>query len=390
MAELKPAYLIHGDDHGAIAERRARLRALAEAQGGACGVELLEGEQATPAGLAGALCAMTFAVGWRVILVEGVERWKPAEAQKELQGVMGALPPQTTVALFAREDARLKAPPALHKAVLDAGGQVVAETAVKPWELPKWVRAQGARLGLELDSAAAKALVAQVGERQQRLLRELEKLALEVGGGEARERGDDAVRGGVDGAVRGGVEGAVRGGADEAVRGGGDSAVRGGADGAVRGGGKAMVAITIEDIEARAAHSAERRVYALADALVAGDAPAATRTYLSVRAQGERLSGLSYLMAARLREALVVSLRLRAGESAAEVKRSLRMPARAAERFLADVAATEPERLRAALCVLADLELDTRGGDPVSAHRSRRSGLQEDTLALGAIQAITA
>ncbi len=34
-------------------------------------------------------------------------------------------------------------------------------------------------MGLSLDAAAAKALVAQVGERQQRLLRELEKLALE-------------------------------------------------------------------------------------------------------------------------------------------------------------------------------------------------------------------
>ena len=32
MPELKPAYLIHGDDHGAVAERRAGLRALAESQ----------------------------------------------------------------------------------------------------------------------------------------------------------------------------------------------------------------------------------------------------------------------------------------------------------------------------------------------------------------------
>ena len=30
MAELKPAYLIHGDDHGAVAERRAGLRTLVE------------------------------------------------------------------------------------------------------------------------------------------------------------------------------------------------------------------------------------------------------------------------------------------------------------------------------------------------------------------------
>ncbi len=71
------------------------------------------------------------------------------------------------------------------------------------------------------------------------------------------------------------------------------------------------------------------------------------------------------------------------------------MPARAAERFVADVARSDPDRLRGALCVLADLELDSRGGAVLAAGRSpadRRSlaGLQEDTLALRAIEAITA
>ena len=89
------------------------------------------------------------------------------------------MPPDTTLALFAREEARAKAPAALHDAVKRAGGQIVAQMTVKPWELAKWAREQAARLGLSLDAAAAKALVAQVGERQQRLLRELEKLALE-------------------------------------------------------------------------------------------------------------------------------------------------------------------------------------------------------------------
>ena len=48
MPAFKPAYLIHGDDHGRIAERRARLRALAESESGAQGIELFEGEAATP------------------------------------------------------------------------------------------------------------------------------------------------------------------------------------------------------------------------------------------------------------------------------------------------------------------------------------------------------
>jgi DNA polymerase-3 subunit delta len=336
VPELKPIYLVCGEDHGAIAERRARLRALAEADGDASSVEFLEGEQGTPAGVAMALCAMTMAMGRRVIVVDGVERWKPAEVERDLLGAIGQMPPDTTLAMFAREEGRSKAPPELHKAVTKARGQVVAEVTIKPWDLPKWVCGQAASMGLQLDMAAAKALVGQVGERQQRLLRELEKLSLEV----AHEAGQQR--------------------------------------------------IGAEEVEERAARSAERRAFSLADALVGADAPAATRTYLSLRQQGERLPGLSYHMASRLREALVVSLRLQSGESVADVKRGLRMPPRAATRFVADVQRSEPERLRASLAALADLEVDTRGGDPVRTDRSRVSGLDEDTLALRVIAAIAA
>ena len=178
MAVLKPAYLIHGDDHGAIAERRAGLRALAEREGGdPASVELLEGDAATPAGVAQALAAMTLSLGRRVIIVEGVERWREAEVERDLLPAMGEMPPETTLGLFAREEARAKAPAAVHEAVKRAGGQVVAQMTVKPWELPRWAREQAARMGLALDAAAAKALVAQVGERQQRLLRAREARA---------------------------------------------------------------------------------------------------------------------------------------------------------------------------------------------------------------------
>jgi DNA polymerase-3 subunit delta len=337
MAELKPAYLIHGDDHGAVAERRARLRALAEAPGADASVELLEGDTATPAGVAEALAAMTLAIGRRVIVVEGVERWRQADIEKTLVPALAQMPPDTTLALFAREESRVKAPEALHKAVKAAGGQIVAQATVKPWELPGWAREQAARIGLSLDAAAAKALVAQVGDRQQRLLRELEKLALE---GDA----DDA----------GGV------------------------------------AIDVQRIDDRAAHSAEWRAYALADALVAANARAATLSYLRLREQGERLSGLIYLMSQRVRDALAVALRLQAGESEAVVKRSLRMPSRAAERFIADVSHSDPARLRAALAALADLELDSRGGAVIACERTALAALGEDTLALRAIEQITA
>jgi DNA polymerase-3 subunit delta len=347
MADLKPAYLIHGDDHGAVAERRAGLRALAERADGAAGasVEVLEGDAATPAGVAEALAAMTLAIGWRVIIVEGVERWRQADVEQRLAPAMGAMPPETTIALFAREESRAKAVAAVHEAVKRAGGQIVAQMTVKPWELAKWAREQAARLGIALDAAAAKALVAQVGERQQRLLRELEKLALE---GEAAD---------------------------------GDQPAADSAPAAVR-------QVGVAEIERRAAHSAEWRAYGLADALVGGDAREASLTYLRLREQGERLSGLSYLMAQRLRDALAIALRLGDGESVADVKRGLRMPARAAERLVADAGRSDPDRLRRALGVLADLELDSRGGAPLPAGRTRFAGLGEDTLALRAIEAI--
>jgi DNA polymerase-3 subunit delta len=335
MADLKPAYLIHGDDHGAVAERRAGLKALAEQQGDAGSVEVLDGEAGTPAGVALALSVMTFAIGRRVIVVDGVERWKQGEVEQHLTSAMGQMPPETTVALFAREENRSKAPAAVHDAVKRAGGQIVAQTTVKPWELGKWAREQATRMGIALDAAAANALVAQVGGRQQRLLRELEKLALEVD-----------------------VEGDTQ-------------------------------RVSVQDIDRRAAHSAEWRSFALADALVGGDTAQATLAYLRVRRQGERLAGLTYLMAQRVREALAVALRLQAGESVADVRRGLRMPPRAAERFVADVAKTDPDRLKKALGVLADMELDSRGGAAIGSSRSPYATLDEDTIALHAIEAIT-
>src|ERR1019366_7333755 len=194
MAELKPVYLIHGDDHGAVGERRAGLRALAEREdGGAAGVEVLEGDLATPSGVAEALAAMTLAIGRRVIIVEGVERWRAAEVEQHLAPAIAQIPADTTLALFAREEGRAKAPAAVHEAVKRAGGQIVAQMTVKSWELGKWAREQAKRMGISLDTAAANALVAQVGGRQQRLLRELEKLVLEADseGGTQRVGVDD-------------------------------------------------------------------------------------------------------------------------------------------------------------------------------------------------------
>ena len=77
-----------------------------------------------------------------------------------------------------------------------------------------------------------------------------------------------------------------------------------------------------DEIERAQRHSAERHAFALADALVGGDARAATLRLPGLRAPGRAPRGLGYLMASRLREALAVALRLQAGESRGEIKRA--------------------------------------------------------------------
>jgi DNA polymerase-3 subunit delta len=309
---FKSAYLIHGDDHGRVVERRSRFRALAESDGGSLEIG------STPEASAALLAALTLSIGRRFIIADGVEGWKDADVKEHLVDAIAAMPPDMTIAFFAREDGRAKAPAALHAAVKAAGGDVSAELAVKEWDLPRWVVARAAELELTLDAGAARALVGAVGARQARLARELEKLALECEPG-AR--------------------------------------------------------LDAEAVLERVARSAERKAWTLADALVARDRAAATRVYLQLRAQGERVESLSYWMVRRLREALAVALQLEAGASTATIRAGLRMPPKVAAAFVSDVQDTDAAALRGALAVLSDLELDSRG----------RSALDPDTLALRAI-----
>jgi DNA polymerase-3 subunit delta len=305
VPSFKTAYLIHGDDHGRVAERRARLRAVAEAESGTNGVELFEAEACTTEAVAGALSAMTFAVGRRFVIADGVQRWKEADVAPVATALEAMDPEASTVAFFAREEGRAKAPAALHQAVEAAGGVIAAEMALRAWDLPKWLVAQAAELGLQLDRQAARALVAQVGERRQRLVRELEKLALEHGSG---------------------------------------------------------ATIGVDEVQESCASSAERKSWTLADALVAGDAKHATRLLLELRQQGERLPSLQYQMVRRVRDALAIAEALAAGKPAAQIKRTLRMPPRAADELIRAASDRDVETYRRMLELLADLEVESRGG----------------------------
>ena len=320
MPAFKPAYLIHGDDHGRIAERRARLRAMAEAESGSNGVELFEQDACTADAVAAALLAMTFALGRRFVIADGVERWKDTDVEVVAAAMAGMDPEALTVAFFAREEGRYKTPAGLIKAVEAAGGLVATEDVPKARALPKWIAGQAKELGIEIDDQAARVLVAQVGDRRLRLERELEKLALEYGDG-AR--------------------------------------------------------IGVEEVQESCASSAERRAWTLADALVAGDEKGATRLLLELRQQGERLPSLLYQMVRRVRDALAISEALAAGQPASQVRKMLRMPSFAADRLISDVSARDPEAYRRALELLADLEMESRGGGG--------GVLSEDTAAVRAV-----
>jgi DNA polymerase III subunit delta len=247
---------------------------------------------------------MTFAIGRRFVIADGVERWKDAEAEQVAAALAGVDSESLTVAFFAREEGRAKVPEGLVKAVKAAGGQIAEESQVKPRELPRWLSARAKELELDLDNQAARALIAQVGDRQQRLLRELEKLALEHGPG---------------------------------------------------------TSIGVEEVQESCASSAERKVWTFADAVVAGDRKTAMRLLMELRGQGERLPGLLYNMVRRLRDALAIAEALAAGQAPAQIKKGLRMPGFAADRLIADAQRRDVDAYRRALVLMADLEAESRG-----------------------------
>jgi len=309
MAAFKPAYLIHGDDHGRIGERRAALRELAERESGCNGVECFEGDAATPEAISRALDAMTFAIGRRFLVVDGAERWKEADVKEHLVPALKAIAPDTTIAFFGRDEGRFKVCPALATAVGKAGGVVATEQVLKSKELPRWLQGEAQRLGVALDRDGAQALVGLVGDRQQRLLRELEKLALELGP-DAR--------------------------------------------------------IGRDEVEGAAAHSSERQVWGLVDALVAGDGPAATASFVTLSAQGESVGRLVGLLARRVRDVLAIAQRLEAGEPPAQIKASIKGSPWATDRRIAEARRSDSHRLGRALETLADLELASHGGSELS------------------------
>jgi len=299
MAGLKPVYLVCGDDDPKIDAWRARVRRRAEEENGPGALETFEASTDKPEVVAAALATLTFAAGDRYLLVDGVEAWKAAELEA-LERALDGVPEGTVLVLVARGKPLAR----LCKAVEKAGGEQREYAAPKPWELPQWAAERAAEEGLHLDSEAAKALVAAVGTRQQRIAREVERLATLA---------------------------------------------------------HPKTQLSADQVRRLACAEAPQQVYDLADALVAGDT-AATLRLAERLTRDEPGSKLIYPIVRRLRDVHRAAELLDSGVPEAKVASAMKVPPWAAKRTLAQAKKADREALARALCAFADLEIELRGG----------------------------
>jgi DNA polymerase III delta subunit len=300
MPELKPIYLVSGDDDAKIDAWRARLRSRAEAEHGPGGLERFDAGASDPREVAAALATLSFATGTRYLLVEDAGAWKAAQLDP-LGDALPALPPETVLVLIVRG----KPLKALVKAVEDAGGELREYAAPKPWELPKWTAERAREEGLQLDTETAKAIVAVTGAGQQRIAREIEKLALAV---HPRTR------------------------------------------------------IAVEDVEEHSGGDTAPQAYDLADALIAGDLPASLALAEGLTASGEPPGRLVYPIVRRLREVHRAAGLLEAGMPEPKAAEALGLPPWLAKKTVARAKGADRAALERALCLFADLEVELRGG----------------------------
>ena len=257
---------------------------------------------------------MTFAIGRRFLIVDGVERWTDADVKARAHARAGRD--------AARDDGRL----------LRRGGgpRAGAQGAARRGHgrrrrHRRRARAEGqgppalgdgagaSASALRLDGSAARALVAQVGDRQQRLLRELEKLALEHGPG---------------------------------------------------------AVIGVAEVEASVVSSAERQVWGLVDAVVARDRRAALAGL-----RGAARAGRGRRAARPADRAAPARGRRdrRAARGGRGARRREGGPADgpfAADRRIREARGADAAALQAAVAAVAQLELATRGGERAR-HRDR-------------------
>jgi DNA polymerase III subunit delta len=172
---LLPVYLLTGSDRPKHLRALRRLRARFSPEA----VEQLSAEGASGADAVAACNALGLfgGGGGRLVIVEGVERWRKADidavAEYLKNPVDGAV--LALVVDGALRGSTLSALSAKH-------GQVLHYDVPRPNSLHKWVQAELKRVGVSADGEAARALVELVGDDTMALAGEVEKLAAWSGG----------------------------------------------------------------------------------------------------------------------------------------------------------------------------------------------------------------
>jgi DNA polymerase-3 subunit delta len=172
VAALKPVYLLAGTDRPKIRTALERLRGHFDPEA----VETLEAENASGDDAAAACNALgLFGGGARLVVVDGVDRWKAADA-KAVAAYLKQPAPETVLALVADE---VRAESALAKACAKTGDVLVYDAPKR--KLADWVAEQFTRRGTTADRDACRALVELVGDNPDELAGEIDKLATWAG-----------------------------------------------------------------------------------------------------------------------------------------------------------------------------------------------------------------
>jgi DNA polymerase-3 subunit delta len=180
---LLPAYLLTGNDRPKIVRALRRLRT----RFGVESVEHLTADATSGADAVAACNALGLFAGddgGRLVVVEGVERWRKGDVEA-ITAYLADPVDGAVLALVAGEPLRSDA---LAKAIGKAG-KVLSYDAPKPRDLPAWVRAQFEARSAAVDQDTARALVEIVGDDLAALATEADKLATWAGG-RSLERAD--------------------------------------------------------------------------------------------------------------------------------------------------------------------------------------------------------
>lgn len=310
MADLKPAYLIHGDDEVRIDAWRARIRKRAAEE--EASLELMDGERDSGEAVAIALASLTLSMGRRYVVVDGLERWKDKDVIAVAQSL--ASPPPDTIVVFlgtVRKEPGKRAwsvPAKLVKAVEKAGGEVSECASPRTGTLPSWVIDRGSGLGLTVDRDAAQGLVERIGADQRRLMRELEKIACYAPDG-----------------------------------------------------GR----VSLDVVEELTAPDVEAKAYELADAVVNGDDALAMRLAEDLRDRGADIMHILFALLRRTRDMRRAWAVIESGGSTQDVAAAVGGPPWMAKKLAAQARNVDGERLERIAAGLADLDFAVRGGGNV-------------------------